>query len=111
EKYPDIDAYVNSLEQPYISAICEGTISGYENSKVPPCRTCNLSADPLTTEFANANFLGENVSLQCVQGSTVLDVIGDILTTTGTNLLDGVSSILKYLGYGALALIIIVVIV
>lgn len=113
DKYPDIDEYISGLENPYMTGqpICTGTINGYENGQVPPCRCCDTTADPRTTAFANPKNLGANISMKCVTDATILDVIGDIVTTTGENLLDGATSLIKYLGIAAAVIVLLIIIV
>lgn len=75
-----------------LTSICSMTHPDVENGKVPPCRLCTPSANPLSTEFIDSSQYGDNISFQCVVNPSILETISDAAISTGTDLLQGVSS-------------------
>lgn len=84
----------------------------FENNK--QCVACDPSAGATTIDYINIKDLPENMTVQCVTNSTILDTLVDIAKGTGVSILDGIGSIgnklLKPIAiFGAIFLILIVI--
>lgn len=88
-----------------------------ESGKLPYCRMCDPVAHPSSTNFVNVNGLSSNMTLHCVEDPSVLELLSDIVATTGKNIYESALSIgsiipkvLKYGGWFILLAIIIAVV-
>lgn len=86
---------------------------GVESNKIPYCRMCDPQALPSNTTFVNTDGLSSNMTFHGVEDPNVLDLLSDVVTSTGKNIFDNVFSfgwsILKYGVWLLLALVIIAV--
>lgn len=77
-----------------VTSFCDSALvhPQVEDNKVPPCRMCNISADPRTTQFIDPDHFASNFSFQCITNPSLLDVIVDAGVSLGQDLLDGVGN-------------------
>lgn len=74
-----------SADGKYVKSPCSVTT---HEKEVSPCRMCDTTADPKSSLYLDESQIdAENVTFKCVTDPSVLDLIGDIFTTTGENLL------------------------
>lgn len=89
--------------------ICGERHEYYENGVIPPCRMCDPTALPNSTQYINPAQYGKNITFRCITNPSVLDVITDTADAIGQNLLDFgfyIGTTLKWAGI--LAIIVIV---
>lgn len=83
-----------------------------EDGDVPYCRMCDPDALPTTTQYVNTQELAENITLKCVEDPSVLDLLTDVVLTTGENIFKEMFSwstnLLRYAVIIIIAIIIIV---
>ena len=94
-KYEAMVSVVKSMTDKPSLEYCKIFNTNIENGKIPTCRMCDTSADPISTRFLNPDQLADNITFRCIEEPTVLSVITDAAITTGKNLFDGVTGIVS----------------
>lgn len=92
-KYEAMISVVNSMQNKPSLEYCKIFNKNIENGRIPTCRMCDTSADPVSTRYLNPDQLADNITFRCIEEPTVLSVITDAAITTGKNLFDGVTGI------------------
>lgn len=97
-KYAEVSRVIaeNSKVLPTIE-LCTLTHPAVENGKVMPCRMCSSTVDPKSTMYLDPSQYGDNFSFICNSDPTMLDVVADIILSTGKNILEGVSTTFMYI--------------
>ncbi|AYP97927.1 ODV-E56-2 [Mauternbach virus] len=62
--------------------ICVVKNTHIENGVIPTCRLCSPDAKPLTTSYLDPNQYDENITFQCVNEPSLIDLISDIEIST-----------------------------
>lgn len=86
----------------------------WENGVIPECRMCDTSADPTSTMFLSPKFFADNITVQCVNDVSIIDLFSDIGNTLGNVIFEGLSglgSFFKKIALYAVILFIIIVII
>lgn len=96
--------------------ICEIKHPGVENNKVPPCRMCSPSDNPVSTSFIDPSQYPDNVTFSCSVDPSAVEVLTDVVLSTGRNIWQGVSGgILRFLKpiaiYGIIILVLVALII
>ncbi|ATZ81487.1 ODV-E56-2 [Drosophila innubila nudivirus] len=95
--------------------ICVIKNTNIENGVVPTCRLCSPDAKPLTTAYLDPNQYDENVTFQCINDPSLLDLISDIEFSTKLTLLPKSSSIQKskinYIVWVVCAIVVLIVVI
>lgn len=73
---------------------CSDSHPDVEKGVIPICRMCSPDADPLSTKYIDPAQYADNVSFECVENPSLLDVVSDFFITTGSNILNGITSTL-----------------
>lgn len=89
----------NETELNYDWNACE-----YPGAKISGCAMCDSTAEPLSNEYYDQSRLADNVTLQCVQNSGMLDVIND-LTNVGKGVLPNLWGNIRYYVIGIICFI------
>lgn len=94
-KYKEVSDVImaNREKIPRISP-CTESHKAVENGKIPICRMCSPSANPMSTMYLDPSQYADNVTFECVENPSFIDVVSDFMTTTGSNILSGISSTL-----------------
>lgn len=71
--------------------ICTIVHPDIEGGKIPSCRMCSPTDNPVSTTYIDATQYGENITFQCVDKPSILDTISDVVVTTGKDIWQGVS--------------------
>lgn len=79
-------------DQRIVPNICGVTHPQIESGKVPECRMCSPSDNPLSTTFIDQSQYADNITFRCVTNPSILDTIADATISTGKNLWEGVTS-------------------
>jgi len=112
-KFEAINNFVKAYTGNSTVNICKPN-SAIDNGTVPYCRMCDPSANPRSTLYIDTlSMVGENVTFKCIENPTVLELMSDVVQSTGKNLWEGITSVpstlfkaFKYVGiFTALALV------
>lgn len=103
-QFPKIEEFTKNIKS-IIVDICNISHPGIENGKIPFCRACSSSASPQSTTFIDSSLFGKNITFECVQNPSILNVITEVMKETGINLLDGINEIGKVLKYSVIGVI------
>lgn len=112
-KFENINNFVKTYTGNSNVNVCKQN-ADIDGGKVPYCRMCDPSADPRSTQYIDtSSFIWENVTFKCIENPTVLELMSDVVHSTGTNLWEAITSVpstlfktFKYVGiFTALALI------
>lgn len=112
-KFEAINDFVKTYTANGTVDICKPN-SLIDNGKVPYCRMCDTSANPRSTLYIDtSSMVGENVTFKCIENPTVIELMSDVVESTGKNLWEGITSLpstmfktFKYVGiFTALALV------
>lgn len=83
-----------------------------DNGNIPACRACNVYAEVNSSEYFDADSIAENITLKCVENSSVLEALVDAAVSLGMNIISelggflGISgTTIKYIIYGFLILV------
>lgn len=92
-KFSDVtDALSKNIELlPKKIDLCSLKHPSVEEGTVPPCRLCSPTAAPTSTQFVDMSQYADNITFQCVETATAIDVLSDIATTTGKNIFGAVT--------------------
>lgn len=91
---------------------CKVSSKYYEGGVIPPCRMCDPSASPLSTTFVDPKQYAENITFKCVPTASYLDVISDIIHTTGKDLFgSNLSGNIKKIGIWVAVIFVLLVII
>lgn len=71
---------------------CTDVHKDVEKGELPICRMCTPSADPVSTKFIDPSQYANNVTFQCIENPSLIDVISDFTKTTGGIIIDVVTS-------------------
>lgn len=106
--FDDISKYFQDPNNRLQLEPCSLTDNRIEGAGREICRMCDPAANPKSTAFINPMQYAENITFVCVANPNVLDVISDIVVTTGVNLWDTVSfpGVLRTFKYVVLAILI-----
>lgn len=85
----------NSRENIPAFEICVVKNTNIENGVVPTCRLCSPDAQPLTTAYLDPNQYAENITFQCINDPSLIDLISDIEISTKLTLLPKSPSVQK----------------
>lgn len=71
--------------------LCSLQHPSVEEGKVPPCRLCSPTAAPTSTQYVDMSQYADNITFQCVETATAVDILSDIVNKTGKNIFGAVS--------------------
>nr|WOJ45382.1 odv-e56 [Apis mellifera nudivirus] len=71
--------------------ICKASHPDVENGKIPICRMCSPSDNPISTTYIDSSQYPDNVTFQCVASPSILDTIADVTVSTGKDLWSGIT--------------------
>lgn len=112
--YEKVALAINSMTDRPTVNVCGLSHADVEGGKIPPCRMCSPTANPLSTSFIDPDQYAENVTFQCVINPNLMDTITDVISKTGKNILDGVGSFvsgsLKSVGIIAIVVLVLLII-
>lgn len=83
---------MNPRPQPH--NICTLTLKNVENGIVPPCRMCDSSANPISTEYIDRDQIADNIFFRCEVNPSLTQTLADIAISGGKKVLDGVKNTL-----------------
>jgi len=111
-----VDKFYNVHKHQLVISPCLLKHPSIENGIIPTCRMCDVTADPLSTEYLDPKQVADNITFKCVQNQSILNTVTDVIVSTGVNWLSFVGgnilyNIFKYIGIIAIILIIIGLIV
>ncbi|KAE9522032.1 hypothetical protein AGLY_017552 [Aphis glycines] len=96
-KFNTIHTFAASYADRSAIGVCKA-YADIEGGIVPYCRMCDPTADPRSTRYVEASLFGSNLTFKCVDNPTVLDVMSDLVHSTGKNLWNGIVSIPSTVG-------------
>lgn len=95
-KYAELEDAVRT-EYNWPLDVCGLVHPDIEGGKVPPCRMCSPSDNPISTTYIDPSQFADNITFTCSINPSLLDTIADASKKLGVDLLSGVSSGLKSL--------------
>lgn len=113
-QYEKMKTYVQNMPKKPTIDLCKITHTGIENGKVPPCRMCSSTSNPISTMFIDPNQFADNLSFKCIENPSILEVVADAGGSIGKDLLDGLNNVflkpLKFIGIAAIIILVLIII-
>lgn len=108
-RYSDLIQFVNNLKTIPQFSVCEVKNDKVEGGRIPPCRMCNASANPTSTEYIDPNIMGTNFTFQCISNPSILDIITEAVIASGQQLFDIGKNIFNTIKWGAFIVLAVIV--